>query len=539
MMAAHSSVSEDQINDLKLLSYLKGFKEEWFQYCCAAVFAIKFLLIPCYRSTDFEVHRNWMAITHTLPICSWYYEDTSQWTLDYPPFFAFFEYFLSQVASKIIPSALVLQKDSYFSSELLYFQRFSVIATDVLYSLSCIFLTKSFSGLCKNDSNVKKNSVATGVFLLANVSLVMIDNIHFQYNGILTSLLLVSLGWIMRKSFLCGALTYCILLNMKHIYLYYAPAYAVYYAINYLFSPGKVFITNGAKLAAILILPFALSFGPFIYLCGPSVLQQIWRRLFPFQRGLTHAYWAPNLWAFYNFADWYFYQILKLTKRLPPNVHSPTYISGLVQEFKHSILPSVSPFGTLLVTLALLSPLTALIPTRHSKNFPILLTLSAFAFFLAGYHVHEKAVILITVPYTILASSDHRFLPSFIVLSVVANVSLFPLFFTSFENILKVSITLCYLFLSISIMRFLCPERSLHFLQKLYLFGLLIVQVYCLVLHQIIFDVNFEFIPLMLTSISTAFGICWIYIELLWIVCFESSKYTGATCTCEKKLKRN
>lgn len=59
-------------------------------------------------------------------------QSTSEWTLDYPPGFAYFEWLLSQVAQYIEPDMLDLKRLGYTSWQAVYYQRSSVIASELV-----------------------------------------------------------------------------------------------------------------------------------------------------------------------------------------------------------------------------------------------------------------------------------------------------------------------------------------------------------------------------------------------------------------------
>lgn len=59
-------------------------------------------------------------------------ENTSEWTLDYPPFFAYFEYALSQAARLVEPGLLNVKALGYDTWQTVYFHRATVIVTELV-----------------------------------------------------------------------------------------------------------------------------------------------------------------------------------------------------------------------------------------------------------------------------------------------------------------------------------------------------------------------------------------------------------------------
>ena len=146
----------------------------------------------------------------------------------------------------------------------------------------------------------KQAAHVASLSILLSPGLLIIDHIHFQYNGFMYGILILSLV-LARKQLLASGFLFAALLCFKHIYLYLSLAYFVYLLRAYCLDPKNVLrprFLNITKLGICVVGVFGIAFGPFA-----DQLPQLKDRLFPFSRGLCHAYWAPNFWAMYSFID--------------------------------------------------------------------------------------------------------------------------------------------------------------------------------------------------------------------------------------------
>ncbi|KAH9640977.1 hypothetical protein HF086_015073 [Spodoptera exigua] len=485
------------------------------------VTTVKLLFIPLYHSTDFEVHRNWLAITHNLTLDKWYYDNTSEWTLDYPPFFAWLEFVMSFVAKYFDPQMLYLTNLNYKSDMTILFQRLSVIVLDFVY----IYSVKRFIDDRPHPLPVQRILV-----------------------------------WNPFNNCLIAAFWFAVLLNLKHIFLYVAPVYIVYLFRAYCFTISSVdgvhtpwysfSLTNLFKLAFTVIFVFGLSFGPFIY-----HIPQILSRLFPFKRGLCHAYWAPNFWAIYNFVDKVLQNIgTKLgLLRIPKAEASMT--GGLVQQYDHAVLPSITPTMTIVLTVVTMIP--ALIKLWHlcaDRRYRVLsfvrcMVVCAACSFLFGWHVHEKAILMILVPLTFLSVLGDVDGKQFLILTTVGNYSLFPLLYPKNLFSIKFFILLTHVALAFVNIRTLYEPAKvkggrrirvlrlpmLRQIESLYLYGLIVLCVYDNAIHGLWgLDKTLPFLPLMLTSVYCSIGV--IYVWLCYYYYFLTFNVSQVPTLCTVNL---
>eukprot|EP00050_Salpingoeca_kvevrii_P015916 m.51117 g.51117 ORF g.51117 m.51117 type:complete len:507 (+) comp6588_c0_seq2:1-1521(+) len=466
----------------------------------AAAACLKLLLLPAYFSTDFDVHRNWLAVTQ-LPLREWYTEATSEWTLDYPPLFGWLEYALSFPAQLFDPGMLEISAEPYRSPATVVFQRLSVVASDVTLLLAC--------WLCWPGAS-SRFGIAVLVFF--NTGFFIVDAIHFQYNGFLFGILLISMAYLKRESYLLGAAAFAALLNFKHIFLYIAPAYFVFLLRAYCLQRGVgTALARLAVLGTIVIGVFALSLGPFVF---EGQLPALAERLFPFKRGLSHAFWASNFWALYNTADKVLAagsqrfglvagdsEALAATARLT---------GGLVTDTEsHAVLPAITPMITLVLSVAALLPCLVLLWRNPTfSQFVRSIVLCGFAAFLFGWHVHEKAVMVMVVPWTLLVVEEaEREGRAFFMLCAAGHYALLPLLFEPQETAVKLLLYGLFLFLVVRVL-----EVRLGLLEKVYLAGIVVLQVFVGIVHPLVFGQRLPFLPLLATSAYCAVGVLYAWL---------------------------
>jgi len=187
---------------------------------------------------------------------------------------------------------------------------------------------------------------------------------------------------------------------------------------------------------------------------------------------------------------------------------------GLVGDTAFAVLPEISPRTCFVLTLFFqVLPLIKLFSQPTWETFIGAVTLCGYASFLFGWHVHEKAILLVIIPFSLIALRDRRHLGAFRPLAVAGHVSLFPLLFTPAEFPIKTIYTITWLVVFLMAFDRLAPASNKPRIFLLDRFSTLYIAVsiplilYCSLLHQIIFGKSYEFLPLMFTSSYTAIGV--------------------------------
>nr|CAI5844499.1 unnamed protein product [Callosobruchus analis] len=331
---------------------------------------------------DYEAQRHWMEITTNLNVSDWYHNtsdnDLQYWGLDYPPLTAYHMYACGKVAWMLNVNYTKLHDSRGYESEThKLFMRYSVLIADVLIFMPALII---YYWMTVPDDKGKKKKKQQGIMPLgASVSIVLallypgiilIDHGHFQYNCVSLGLAILAITAILCEKDVMASILFCLALNYKQMELYHAPPFFFYLLSTCVPKPGQGALSGLqrlSKIAATVIITFAVIWMPFLFSISDVV--QVLHRLFPVARGIFEDKVA-NVWCALNI--FYKYKEVENTKMVR---------------------------ACLTATVSALVPSSVDLFLRPNKNkFVLALINSSLAFFLFGYQVHEKSILLAAIP---------------------------------------------------------------------------------------------------------------------------------------------
>lgn len=502
----------------------------------AAHTALKLLLVPAYHSTDFEVHRNWLSLTYTQPLSRWYSDTASPWTLDYPPLFAWFERALAQLAPLF--DARMLERDAlgYASDATVLFQRLTVVASDLVLFVAVRELLGGVWRPVPARARDALVDVLPFALVFCDVGLLLVDHVHFQYNGLLLGVLLLACAAAEHSQHALAALWFALLLQLKQLYLTLAPLFFVYLLRVHCFAPApaREFLPRRfAELGAVVAGVTAASIAPLAAAGGGAAVRALLARLFPFgERGLTHTYWAPNVWALYLAADCAAVMCARAGARVGVRLPGARWAAaaaagarcantaGAVAGEAPVVLPAVPPAATAALVLALSAPaLRGVWSHPRPHVFRPALASVALGSCLGGWHVHEKAFlapVLLLGTMALRSGADAR---AFGMLAAPVYYAVLPLLFEPDEYPLR-TLALCTYALGFALASTLVSARarppfsgegallaSFTRMDRAYLLGFAPLELYTSFGHAVLAGTALPFLPLMLTSVYCALGV--------------------------------
>ncbi|RKF57402.1 putative dolichyl pyrophosphate Man9GlcNAc2 alpha-1,3-glucosyltransferase [Erysiphe neolycopersici] len=363
---------------------------------------------------DYEAQRHWMEVTTQLPISQWYFHDLEWWGLDYPPLTAYHSWLLGKLGCLINADwfALYTSRGSD-DPNLKTYMRATVIMSEYLIYIPAIIFFVQTSKRAQGAHSWSANIALTAILL--QPATILIDHVHFQFNNVMLGFVVASMSCILAGKMKWGCFLFVLALAFKQMALFYAPAIFAYLlgiCIYPNFNIRQFIGISITTLASIFLILLPLIIGS-LYDAYHGI---------EVQPGISnkHVPW-PIFTEYSSLIDshaWYFpviLQIVQVLHRIFPfarglfedKVANFWCALNIVVKFHTYPLVLLQRASFLATLAAIIPPCLVILLKPKMVALPLAISTTAWAFFLFGFQVHEKSILLPLMPMTLLLAGSH------------------------------------------------------------------------------------------------------------------------------------